>query len=299
MILVSGGTGFIGTAVVAELKRRGEEVAVLGRSAAKIKARFGDIVEVRQADVRDPATLGGVFTGVDTVINCVQFPNYPIENKRRGLTFKAVDLAGTRNQVDAAKTAGVRRFVYLSGVGVAPDAAKHWFRAKAEAEAYLEASGLEWTVVRPSWVYGPGDKSLNRLIGFSRFLPFVPNFGDGKQPMQPAFIDDVGRVVAEAALSSACVNERLEIGGPEVLSMDAVLKTALDVMGRRRFVLYQPVFIGRVIGTIASFLPGPPLTADAVEFVISPAVADNSRLEAVLHPRLTPLREGLSTYVAR
>src|SRR5262245_43686503 len=113
MILVSGGTGLIGSATVKELRRRGEEVAVLGRDSGRILERCGPDIEARVADVRDPKSLQGKFDGVDIVINAVQFPNYPIENKRRGWTFEEVDFKGTRNQVDAAKAAGVRRFVYL------------------------------------------------------------------------------------------------------------------------------------------------------------------------------------------
>src|SRR5688572_3021646 len=99
MILVSGGTGLVGSAIVAELLRRGEQVAVLGRDADRIRRRFGDTVEARAADVRDPASLPAALAGVDTVNNAVQFPNSPIENRRRGWTFEQVDYHGTVNQV--------------------------------------------------------------------------------------------------------------------------------------------------------------------------------------------------------
>lgn len=297
MFLVAGGTGFLGSAVVSELLRRGETVAVLGRDEAKIRDRFGSEVEARAADVRDAAALVKAMNGVEVAINAVQFPNSPIENRRRGWTFEAIDYQGTRNQVDAAKAAGARRFVYLSGVGAAPDAAKHWFRFKWQAEQHLAGSGLEWVALRPTWVYGPNDNSLNRLLRFGRFLPFIPNFGDGKQAMQPIFVDDVARIVADAAQRPEAANQLFEAGGPDVMTMDDVLKTALAVMGRRRFILHQPVFVGKALGAVASLLPSPPLTPDAVDFVTSPAVADTSSLERVLHPTLTPLREGLETYL--
>jgi len=299
MILVTGGTGFIGAAVVEELLARGEQVAVVGRDAARIRRRFGERVTARAVDVRDPSPEGlpAAFAGAEVVINAVQFPTSPIEIPRRGWTFEEVDYKGTVNQVEAAKAAGVRRFVYLSGVGAAPAAAQHWFRFKWQAEQHLAASGLEWAVVRPTWVYGPNDNSLNRLLRFGRFLPFLPMFGNGKQAMQPVFVEDVARVVAEAALRPEAANQLFELGGPEVMSMDEVLKTALAVMGKRRFILHQPVFIGKAIGRVASLLPTPPLTADAVEFIVLPAVADNANLERVLRPKLTPLREGLETYL--
>jgi NADH dehydrogenase len=228
----------------------------------------------------------------------VQFPGSPIENRRRGWTFEEVDLKGTRHQVDAAEQAGVRRFVYVSGVGAAKDADKHWFRYKWEAETYLQQSRLEWVIVRPTWVYGPEDVSLNRFLGLARRLPFVPMFGDGKQAMQPVFIDDVARVLADAALRPEAAGQLFELGGPDVMSMDDVVRTALEVQGRKRAILHQPVFAGKAMGTVLGALPMRPLSADAIDFITAPAVADNTRVVEVLRPRLTPLREGLATYLA-
>ena len=108
----------------------------------------------------------------------------------------------------------MQRFFYLSGAGAAPDG-YHWFQAKWRAEEAVRGSGMTWTIIRPSWVYGPEDKALNRFLSMSRYLPFVPLIGDvGKQQMQPVFIDDVGRAVAEALENPAADNQTYEIGGP-------------------------------------------------------------------------------------
>jgi len=299
MILVSGGTGFVGSAIVEELRKRGETVAVLGRDAAKVRAAFAGAIEARQADVRRPEQLESAFTAIDVVVDAVQFPTSPIEVPRRGWTFEEVDYKGSVNQVAAAKQAGVRRYVYVSGVGAAPDGPRHWFRFKWMAEDNLRRSGLEWTVVRPTWVYGPRERSLNRLLGMSKYLPFLPLFGDGRQAMQPLFIDDLARVVADACLSPACADQLFELGGPEVMTMNEVLRTALEVMGRRRPILHAPMFLGRAAGRLAQLLPTPPLTADALDFISRPAVADNGAVMRLLDPRLTPLREGLRTYLGR
>lgn len=298
MILVSGGTGFVGSAIVKELLRRNEQVAAFGRDADKMRKRLGTSVDAREGDVRDPASLNEAMQGIDTVINAVQFPGSPIENRRKGWTFEEIDLKGTRHQVDAAKAAGVRRFVYVSGVGAAKESDKHWNRYKWEAEQYVQRSGMEWSVIRPTWVFGPEDVSLNRFLGFAKLLPFVPMFGDGKQDMQPVFIDDVGHAVVDAALRPEAAGQVFEIGGPDVMTMNDVVRTALEVQGKKKLLLHQPVFIGKTIGRIASVLPSPPLSADAIDFITHPAVADNSNLLRVLSPRLTPLRDGLATYMA-
>jgi uncharacterized protein YbjT (DUF2867 family) len=270
---------------------------VLSRDAKKVAARFGVRVEARAADVRDKQALVTAMLGIETVVNCVQFPGSPIEQKKRGWTFEETDYEGTVNQVNAAEEAGVKRFVYLSGVGAAAGSPKHWFRFKWQAEQHLERSGLEWAVLRPTWVFGPSDNSLNRLIVFTKFLPFLPLFGNGKQAMQPVFIDDVARVAADLVTKPYTEGRVYELGGPQVMTMDEVLQTALSVLGRKRFILHQPVFVGKALGTLASVLPSPPLSADAVEFICEPAVADNTTLEQTLHPTLTPLRAGLETYL--
>ncbi len=236
---------------------------------------------------------------VDIIINAVQFPGSPIEQPRKGWTFEETDYKGTRNQVDAAKAAGVKRFVYISGVGAKADAVKHWFRFKWMAEQYLAQSGLEWVVIRPTWVFGPHDHSLNRLLGFGKLLPVIPMFGGGDQAMQPVFIDDVGRVVADVATNPAAANQVFELGGPAVMSMNDVLTTGLEVQGKKRPILHQPMFLGKLIGSLASLLPSPPLSADAIDFIAEPAVADTRSLQRVLNPTLTPLREGLATYLGK
>lgn len=236
--------------------------------------------------------------GIETVVNAVQFPNNPIERKSKGYTFEEVDYKGTVNQVDAAKAAGVKRFVYVSGVGAAADSPYHWFRFKWMAEQHVANSGLDWAVLRPTWVFGNGDHALNKLIGFTNFLPFLPMFGDGKQAMQPVFVDDVARAAADLATKPDVTGQVYEIGGPERMSMNEVLQTALAAKGRKRFILHQPVFVGKLIGTIAGMAPfAPPLTADAVEFILQPAVADMTTLDAKVPTKHTPLREGLQSYM--
>ena len=299
MILVAGGTGFVGAAIVRELRRRGQPVAVLTRDTNRSRKRFPALeVQFREGDVRDLSTLEEGVRGSDTIVGCVQFPNSPVENPSRGHTFEEVDAKGTENLVHAAKAAGVRRYVYLSGAGAAPDAEYHWFRAKWRAESAVREGGMNYTILRPSWIYGPEDQALNRFLGMSRFLPFVPLIGNaGKQRLQPVFIDDVGRAVAEALVHPTADNQIFELGGPEVLTMEEIVRTALEVVGRRRLLLAAPKPIVNLVASLLQFAPGRPLTPDAVEFITMDALADSTRAEHVLGLRMTHLRDGLATYL--
>src|SRR5207253_3595173 len=119
-------------------------------------------------DVADADSLARAFDGAGAVVNAVQFTNYPVEDRRRGLTFDAVDRAGTERQVRAAADAGVSRFLYVSGIGADPDGPRHWYRAKGDAEAAVRAQTDNHFILRPSWVYGPEDVSPNRFGPIAR-----------------------------------------------------------------------------------------------------------------------------------
>src|SRR3990172_10154310 len=148
MIIVVGGTGFVGGGIVRELARRGRTVAVLSRDPGRHKDRFPSLtVEFRKGDVTDPGSLKSALAGIDTVISSQQFPNSPIENAGKGYTFEKVDAEGTEKLVQAAKDAGVKRFVYLSGVGAAPAARSHWFRAKWRGATAVRDSGMAYTII--------------------------------------------------------------------------------------------------------------------------------------------------------
>ena len=300
MILVAGGTGFVGGGIVRELARRRKKFAVLTRDATRSADRFpGLAVEYREGDVCDPSSLEAAIAGVDAVIGCQQFPNSPIENPKKGHTFEEVDARGTENLVIAAKAAGAKQYVYLSAAGAAPEG-YHWFRAKWRAERAVRNSGLTYTILRPPWVYGPEDRALNRFLAMSRFQPFVPLIGAvGKQMMQPVFIDDVGRATAECLENPAAANQTFEIGGPDVFSMSEVVKTALQVVGRRRLLLPAPTVVMKALASVVQFAPGRPLTPDAIDFITMDALGDPKDISEKLGLTPTPLREGLATYLAK
>ena len=300
MILVAGGTGFVGGGIVRELARRGKPVAVLTRNAAEARDRFPGLdIEYREGDVTRPETLSAAMAGIEAVVGTQQFTNSPIEDPGKGRTFEEVDAEGTENLVRAAKDAGVARYVYLSGAGASPEG-EHWFRAKWRSEEAVRGSGIAYTILRPSWVYGPEDRSLNRFLSMSRFLPFVPMLGSpGSQRMQPVFIEDVARAVAESLENPAANGQTFEIGGPDVISMSDVVRTALDVSRRKRFLLPAPKPVMKAVAGFLQFAPGRPLTPDAIEFITGDALADPAEAERVLGIKMTPLYEALATYMGK
>ena len=304
VVAVAGGTGFVGGAIARELAARGHRVVVLShraRAAETTVESGGPAVEYRPADVTRPETVAGALSGVDVLVIALAFRNSPIESPRRGQTFEKVDAAGTETLVAAARAAGVGRLVYISGAGAAPDARYHWFRAKWRAEEAIRGSGIPYTILRPSWIYGPGDHALNRFLNMSRWLPFVPQIGNGRQVYAPVFVDDMGRIVADALspAGAATLGATLEVGGPDTLTMDEIIRVALRILGRRRVILHAPVALMKLAAAPLTLLPSPPLTPGSIDFVVQSADVDTGPLRAALPAPLTPLSVGLATYLGK
>jgi uncharacterized protein YbjT (DUF2867 family) len=297
MILVAGGSGFIGAAVVRRLVAAGADVSVMTahpeRSVERIRALGATPV---RGDVLDVGSLRRAVERADAVVQSLTFPTFPVERPRKGYTFEEFDHRGTARLAQAAATGGVRRFVFVSGVSVSPSSPRTWYRAKWFGEEALRATGIAHAIVRPSWVYGPEDRALNRFVTFARLSPAIPVIGDGSQRLQPVFIGDVAEVVAQAADPQG-PSGTFEIGGPDVLSMNDVLRTMLAVMGKRRPLVHLPPALPKIAGFFAQILPSSPLSPDVVDFLTGDAVADTGPLLEAFDLRLTPLQVGLETYL--
>lgn len=296
-VAVAGGTGFVGGAIALELHRRGDRVVVLSHRGEAARGGLPDAIEIRRVDVQTGEGLVEGLRGVDALAIALAFRNNPIEAPRRHQTFVEVDAEGTERLVAAAREAGVGRLVYISGAGAAPDAERHWFRAKWRAEEAVRDSGLTWTLIRPTWIFGPRDVSLNRFVGFARRLRMVPMTNTGRQRLAPVFIDDAARLAADSLTDDNAANQVFELGGPETMRMRDIIGTALRVAGLRRPILPGPTPLLKIATAPLRVLPEPPLTPDAIDFINQPAVVDNGPLLARMPRRLTPLEEGLRTYL--
>lgn len=328
MILVSGATGFVGGAITRHLLDTGHQVRALTRSTGKALKLYASHESGRRAlaenrltfsagDVTKPDTLLEAVRGVDVVVQAAQFNGAPVENPAKGLTYMAVDRDGTLNllgavaQVYGRPTAGpalarypegAPRFLYMSGISVSPESSYVWDRAKWQAEEAIRGSGLTWTIVRSCWAYGPNDAALNRILHYSDYLPFVPVFGDGQEPLTPVFVEDIGHLftlLVDAPEKAADTTFRL--GGPDEVTLNQFLRLALEVWGRRRLILHIPKPLGKLQGGVMQYFPGRPLTPAAVDFVAQPgAVSEADRAflaERFPEFRTTPVREGLESYL--
>jgi uncharacterized protein YbjT (DUF2867 family)/ligand-binding SRPBCC domain-containing protein len=296
-VAVAGGTGFVGGAIAIELHRRGHAVRVLTHRGETARGGLPDAVDLRRADVQTGEGLVDALRGADALAIALAFRNSPIEAPRKHQTFMEVDAAGTERLIAAAREAGVKRVVYLSGAGAAPDAKRHWFRAKWRAEEAVRGSGLTWTIIRPTWLFGPRDVSLNRFLGFARRLFMVPMTNAGSQRLAPVFIDDAANLAADSLVDEAAAGQVFELGGPTTLRMREIIAIALRAAGLRRPIVPGPTPLIKLAAVPLSWLPTPILTPDAVDFINQPATVDLAPLLERMPRRLTPLEEGLATYL--
>ncbi|HVA36258.1 MAG TPA: NAD(P)H-binding protein [Candidatus Dormibacteraeota bacterium] len=296
-VLVAGATGFIGRAVVRELTARGHGVRALYHSR---EPSFGEGVETVRGDVTDAATLEAAVEGCTAVVDTVQFPGSPIEQPRKGWTFERIDLGGVRNLLAHARPAGVERFVYLSGTNLSEDSPLPSHRAKALAERAIRESGIGYTFVKPSLVAGEGSRPVEVLASTIKMAPFIPLMGSGSSKVQPVYVGDVARLIADVLESPAAANRAIEIGGPEVLTMKELMLRLAALMGVRKPALPGPLPPLMLVAWLAELLPNPPLSRDAVRFLTLDVDVDNAALFEIFPGfALTPTDEALRRSLPR
>jgi len=295
-IVVTGGTGFIGREVVERLLETGDdEIAVTTRHPDRDP--FGGRVQLVQAFAGDHVSLGKAFMGADVVVHAIQFPNHPVEDPSKGRTYLEVDGRGTTLAAQTAKKLGVRRFVYLSGAGAGQGRPQPWFRAKDTAEAAIVATGMEHVFLRPSWIYGPRDRSMNRFVFFCRRLPVVPVIGNGKTPVFPIFVKDVARCVVESVRREDATARVLDLGGPQRLTMDEVVRTIQGVLGRRRPLLHHSVGLMKLLVLPMKLMPEPMLSPSSIDFITQEVEMDPRPAMEYFGFPFRPLADGLREYL--
>ena len=257
-VLVIGGTGFVGTALTRELVDRGHDVTVLSRSPGDADLPAG--VRTVAGDVTDYESVESAFEEQDAAVNLVALSPLFQPSGGRGM-HERVHLGGTENVVRAAEARGVSRLVQLSALGADPDGPTAYIRAKGRAEEMVRDSTLDWTIVRPSVVFGEGGE----FVDFTRKLttPYVTGLpGGGRTRFQPIGVDDLAPMLAAAVEDDAHVGETYELGGPEVLTLAAVARLVYRAEGRSSTVLPVPMALARVGLTVGGAIPGFPMGPD-------------------------------------
>lgn len=262
-VFLAGGTGFVGGHVRRELLARGHTVRLLVHSR---RDGMEQGVEQAEGDVTRLESFAPAVAGCDATVNLVgiirEFPG-------RGVTFERLHGEATRNVLAAAKGAGVRRHLQMSALGSRPRATSRYHRTKWEAEEQVRGSGLDWTIFRPSIVFGPKDDFINKLAGYIRGYPAVPVIGDGKYRLQPVSADDVARCFARALEMPATVGQAYELCGPERIAYNDLLDTIGRVLGKGRVAkLPNPLGVMKLVVPLLQGFSFFPITMDQILMLV-------------------------------
>jgi uncharacterized protein YbjT (DUF2867 family) len=290
-VLVTGGTGFVGPAVVRAIVDAGHDVRALVRTE-KAAATAGALgAEPFLGDMTEAASLPPALEGLDAVVHLVGIRQGKDED------FQRIMVDGTRDLLAAAQAAGVKRFVLMSALGVTDETKDEvpYYGAKWEQERLLRDSGLEHVIFRPSFVFARDGGILTTFRKLAKLAPVTPIIGSGEQRIQPIWIDDVGAYYARALDEPAAANRTFEIGGPDQVSWNefwARLKTALGV---RRPSIHMPMGFMRANAVITEQLPGNiPLTRDLLRMMeLGDNVVSNDDAVETFKLPLVPLDDQL------
>jgi NADH dehydrogenase len=261
MILVTGGTGFVGPKIVHALRAEDRPVRVLARNPERHDQLRAWGCEVVEGDMTDAAGLRRAVDGCDTVVHLVAI----ISGKPEA--FERIMIRGTRELLAAAADGGVKRFVLMSALGVGERSKDltPYFHAKWDQERAVEESGLEHTIFRPSFIFGPDGGTLPILIRQVRWSPVVAVLGDGTRRLQPIWVDDVAAYFAESLSTPGTVNRTFELAGPDVVTWNELYERLRRALGKRRATLHLPYGLARASAAVVEKLPlDIPLSRDAV-----------------------------------
>jgi uncharacterized protein YbjT (DUF2867 family) len=286
-ILVTGATGFIGPFIVQGLVDAGHTVRALEREPEKSSGLPSQ--ESAQGDMTDPESLRRAVEDVDVVVHLVAM----LTGKRE--EFERVMEQGTRDLVAAAKEAGVKRFVLMSALGTDEQTKElvPYYHAKWEMEQTVKASGLEYVIFRPSFVFGRGRAALLQFSQIAK-APVTPIIGPGTQRIQPIWVDDVAAYFVAGVDLPEAANRTFEVGGPDVVTWNEFWPLLKDALGVRRRTLHLPFGLMRPVTAVLEKLPSAPITRDQLAMLdAGDNVVTNSDAVDTFGLPLVPLDEQL------
>ena len=292
LVLVTGATGFVGRLVVRELQDHHHRVRCLIHTPGRDRLFSDRSVEVQYGSVTDPAALAETFYNVEVVIHLVG-----IIRQGRRRSFDQINRQGVANVVAAAKETGVKHFIEVSAIGATNNSTYSYLYSKWRGEQEVANSGLPYTILRSSIMFGEGDEFLNALAGLVRVSPLVPVAGSGRNRFQPIAAADVARCVVLAVDREDLKGKTIEIGGPQQLSYNEIIGAVARTLGKRRLYFHLPVWLMYLATSVVQRLqPRPLITTDQLRMLSLRNVAELGVVEQIFGFTPRPL-EGNIDYV--
>jgi uncharacterized protein YbjT (DUF2867 family) len=287
MILVTGASGFVGSHFVRRSVREGLPTRALVRRQMPLAG-----AEVVVGDVTILDTLADAVAGVETVVHAAAITGN-LKEPFRG-AYDLVNRQGTENLVAAARAAGVRRIVLMSGLGTVNAPAGTYMATRWGMEEAVRTSGIEYVILQPSVLFGDDAEFVAALSGLVRESPVVPVIGPSTLQFQPLWIEDLVTCLLHSTSEGAPVGREVPLGGPDRLTFTEVIQTICDAMGKQRLLVRLPLPLARVQAQVlTALLPKPPLTPAAMELFSFDNVTDPDAVQKAFHFQPRSFREHL------
>ena len=296
-VLVTGATGLVGIHTCRELTKNGWQVRALIRDPAGAALVLGQLpVEFRVGDVRDASALRSSLNGCGAVVHLAAIA---IEKKTE--KYADTNTAATERLISAARAENVQRVVFMSQNGADSRSRHPFLHSKGVAQDSIRTSGLEWTVLRPSVIFGPEDQFVNVLGRLIRLtLKIFPLPGGGSARFQPIAVDDVARVIRLTLEKKETVRQSYDLGGPAVLSLREMTERILVAMGTTRTLVSVPIKVLRpIISLMQKVLPNPPVTPGLLDLLSVDNTVSNNALKDVFRVSPTPFAGDELGYLRR
>lgn len=277
-ILVTGAAGYLGNTAVKKLVQMGHPVRAMVRNQEKAAKRLKDVadkIEIVQGDVTNRDSLPPLMDGVTAVMHFVA-----ISMEKGGQTYEEVNYQGTINMVDIARNAGVKRFINMSQNGANSASPYRFLASKGRAQDYVADSGLDWTALRPSAIFGPQDEFFNTFARLLKVTPIVfPLIGGGKATFQPVSVYDVVEATVRSLEDDTTIGKELGLGGPEVLTLGEIEKRVIEAVGTWRALIPVPAALLRPpVIIMQNLLPGSPVNTSLLDLLNVPNIVEDNAL---------------------
>jgi len=290
-IFVTGATGFVGHAVVRALLAHGFLVRCLVRPGSEAALKGFESIDRVPGDVLEPDKLAASVEGCGALVHLVGIIR---EHRTRGITFDRLHTQATANMLAVAHEAGVKRYIQMSAVGTRPNATSRYHQTKWQAEEVVRASALDWTIIRPSLIYGPGDEFVSVLAHMIRRLHVMPVLGDGQYRVQPVAVEHVAEAFARALQLPGTVAQTYEVGGPEACRfVDLLDQIGLALGVRKVRKVHVPLGLMKAMSRTVGWLPFFPVTRAQLIMLAEGNVTDPGRFYADFEITPVPLAHGL------
>ena len=275
MILLTGATGFVGSHLSQALAEKNYKVRALVRKTANTQKLQALGFEIAYGDVTESASLLAALKDIDNVIHLVA-----IIEEKKGATFEKINWRGTENVVEAAKEVGVKKFIHMGALGTGPFEKYPYSYTKWQGQQAVEKSGLDYTVLRPSIIFGEGDGFVTVLAKVIKRAPVVPVIGAGKTRFQPIWVGDIVRCVLEILKNGRFSKRVIDVGGARILSYEEIVDEIMKALSVKRVKLHLPPGLAKLGAKTLKSLGLPvPVTPEQIDLLELDNVAEPNSVE--------------------